>query len=669
MSFNKSEEITVVNITRPGALGDVLMNSWFVEGLKEKHQARIVYYTKYPEVAALIEGVDEVRDTDDWDQRTPGIDFYPQGYPFNLGYPGVPMEDHLLNYLEREFQVPKKTPKLKMTDYPIDSPYITISVKTGWSPYKNWSLDKWNEVVSQLLESYPEYQIIQLGGIDDPALTPCDRLLNLCSKTTIKQTVSLIKNAKLHLGLDSFTNHLAGIFETPAVILFGSTSPIGSGYASAKNIWLQLGCSPCYKEDPSISRDDRGICNNPPNQTYENPQHACMTGITVYSVLKAAKELLNKDRSIEVSEYIVKDYGKDYGAVYVQPSKKICVYGIALNEIKHVDRFMEAAKDADLVVIADTGSTDGTPERLRELGALVFDINIKPWRFDLARNSSLSLIPKDVDICVSLDLDEILQPGWRAEIERVWTPNTTRLSYNFDCNNGCVYPKDWIHSRTDYMWKHLCHETVVSNGLKPQVYAYTNMILALHDPDNSKSRGQYHEMLGRSVAEDPHSPRNSFYYARELTFHSQWNETIAEFTRYLDLPEATWIVERAYAMKCIGKAYWELGDHHNAEKWLHRSALEAPHYRDSWCELALMLYHQARWAECFAMSMKTLQITHREEVFTSDSNAWGYLPHDLASIAAWHLGVKSIAIEQARLAVNCAPDDIRLVRNLNALLE
>jgi hypothetical protein len=29
-----------------------------------------------------------------------------------------------------------------------------------------------------------------------------------------------------------------------------------------------------------MSRIPLGLCDNPPNQTYENPQHACMKGIS-----------------------------------------------------------------------------------------------------------------------------------------------------------------------------------------------------------------------------------------------------------------------------------------------------------------------------------------------------------------------------------------------------
>ena len=50
---------------------------------------------------------------------------------------------------------------------------------------------------------------------------------------------------------------------------------------------------------------------------------------------------------------------------------KIVVYTIAQNEMKFVERWMESMKEADAICVLDTGSTDGTPETLKRLGAKV----------------------------------------------------------------------------------------------------------------------------------------------------------------------------------------------------------------------------------------------------------------------------------------------------------
>ena len=90
---------------------------------------------------------------------------------------------------------------------------------------------------------------------------------------------------------------------------------------------------------------------------------------------------------------------------------KINVYAIAKNEEQFVKRWVNSMKEADNIYVLDTGSTDNTVKLLKELGVKVEVKEINPWRFDVARNESLKLIPKDADICISLDLDEVLIPN------------------------------------------------------------------------------------------------------------------------------------------------------------------------------------------------------------------------------------------------------------------
>ena len=276
----------------------------------------------------------------------------------------------------------------------------------------------------------------------------------------------------------------------------------------------------------------------------------------------------------------------------------------------------------------------------------------------------LALIPRDFDVCISLDLDEVLQPGWREEIERVWTAETTRLRYMFDWGAGIAFYYEKIHARQGYMWHHPCHEYPVPDGRITESWAQTDMLLAVHKPDPTKSRGQYLDLLALSVKEDPDCPRNAFYYARELSFHGQWEKSIEACETYLKLPRAIWMNERCYAYRVMGRCHSELGHPYDAERAFHLAAAEAPNTREPWCELAMLMYRQHRWAECFAYANRALQITDRQMVYTVDPEVWGAQPHDLASIAAWHLGLSSVSIEQAQLAVDKAPWDDRLQKNL-----
>lgn len=101
----------------------------------------------------------------------------------------------------------------------------------------------------------------------------------------------------------------------------------------------------------------------------------------------------------------------------VSKNKKIAVYGVCKNEESNIHKWYEHAKDADYILLLDTGSTDNTVSIAEELGINVFHASISPWSETVAKNTAMALLPSDVDICVCLDLDQIIQtPNWKSVI-------------------------------------------------------------------------------------------------------------------------------------------------------------------------------------------------------------------------------------------------------------
>lgn len=347
---------------------------------------------------------------------------------------------------------------------------------------------------------------------------------------------------------------------------------------------------------------------------------------------------------------------------------KIAVYAISKNEEQFVERFCASAKDADLILIADSGSTDNTVPKARECGAVVYDICVAPWRFDKARDAALALVPRDIVVCVSLDLDEVLEPGWREQIERTWKDDTTRLRYKYDWGGGISFFYEKIHHRHGYHWHHPVHEYPRPDNRIKEVVAHTDALLVSHHPDPAKSRGQYLDLLELSVAEDPRCPRNAFYYARELTFYRRWVDAVVALNKYLANPDANWPNERCYAMRLMGQAYEALGDPVRAQAWLEKATREAPGTREPWIELADLARRTDQWQLSFDCAAKALAITDKALVYTMDPSAWGARPHDLLALAAHHLGKQQIAAEHGRIACALAPGDERLIRNLDFYL-
>ena len=204
---------------------------------------------------------------------------------------------------------------------------------------------------------------------------------------------------------------------------------------------------------------------------------------------------------------------------------KVAVYTIALNEEQFVKRWYESAKDADFLLIADTGSKDNTARTAQRLGIHVVSISIKPWRFEDARNAALAFVPEDIDYCIALDMDEVLLPGWREALEDAHTKGTTRPRYKYtwswtkDGSPGLQYGGDKIHTRKNYRWQHPVHEVLSVYGVE-ETQSWVDLEIH-HYPDNTKPRSQYLPLLAMSVRENPYDDRNSFYYARELFLYGQ----------------------------------------------------------------------------------------------------------------------------------------------------
>lgn len=96
---------------------------------------------------------------------------------------------------------------------------------------------------------------------------------------------------------------------------------------------------------------------------------------------------------------------------------KLCVYAICKNESQFIDRWVDSMSEADYICVLDTGSTDDSFSKLKSRGVYVEQKIFEPFDFSAARNESLKLIPSWCDLAIWVDLDEYMEPGWRAVLE------------------------------------------------------------------------------------------------------------------------------------------------------------------------------------------------------------------------------------------------------------
>jgi glycosyltransferase involved in cell wall biosynthesis len=349
---------------------------------------------------------------------------------------------------------------------------------------------------------------------------------------------------------------------------------------------------------------------------------------------------------------------------------KIAIYTIAKNEEKFAERFMDSACEADMIIVADTGSTDNTIEILTRRGATVHQIDVNPWRFDVARNLSLDLVPQDVDVCVCIDLDEVLSPGWRKALEESWTPGTTRMRYQYvwstnpDGSPGVTFWYEKIHQRHGYYWRHPVHEILYyEDGIK-EVQTNCDKFTLFHYPDHSKSRSNYLPLLELSCKEDPDNDRNSHYLGREYMYYKHWDKAIEELKRHLSLPSAVWDAERSASMRYISNCYLKQGMLVEATNWCLRACAECPETREPWIDLAKVLYHREDWHGVLYAVESALKINERPMTYICEPESWGSTPYDFASIAAYQLQQYQRAVDYCTLALAINPQDSRLLMNM-----
>lgn len=350
---------------------------------------------------------------------------------------------------------------------------------------------------------------------------------------------------------------------------------------------------------------------------------------------------------------------------------KVCVYAICKNEEKFVKRWYESMKEADKIIVLDTGSTDNTVKLLESLGVEVHRKEIKPWRFDAARNESLNLVPKDYQICVCTDLDEVFASGWKEKLINSWDEDTTRMryTYNWPFNEygevGTTFLLNKIHSRNNYKWVHPVHEVLVPiNDEKEKV---CKDIVLNHYPDRSKSRSNYLSLLELSVKEDSEDDRNMHYLGREYMYYGRWDDAITTLKKHLELKKATWKDERCASMCFIARCYKGKNDIINAKEWYEKAVEEAPYLRESYVELGYLYYEEKDYLKAYYYLKKALEIDKKSDSYINEEFAWNGFIYDLLSICAFNLKLYKEALDNVKKALEKDKDNIRLKVNLELM--
>lgn len=225
---------------------------------------------------------------------------------------------------------------------------------------------------------------------------------------------------------------------------------------------------------------------------------------------------------------------------------KISVVMIAKNEEALIWKALASVKDADEIILCDTGSTDRTIEIAKQLPQV--RVVYWPWNddFSAARNCANSFASGD--FCLALDCDHTLdnsmdevrreaiktqELGHKSAFVRAGTSHWMAVLFKNHCG---------IH------WKGRCHE-VISLVTKHK----TTLSMTI---GSSPNHALDPERNLRILLKDERTPRTLFYLGRTCWEMKDYAEAVHWIEEYLQV--GTWLPERAEAYYVLANCYWQL---------------------------------------------------------------------------------------------------------------
>ena len=360
---------------------------------------------------------------------------------------------------------------------------------------------------------------------------------------------------------------------------------------------------------------------------------------------------------------------------------KVCVYAICKNEKEWINRWLENMSEADYIVVLDTGSTDGSFEMLQNDSRVtrVEQKVINPWRFDVARNESMKLVPEDTDIFVCTDFDEVFEQGWCKVLRDNWQPEDTRCYYTYAWSHNSlgepqdVFKYDKIHTR-EYHWIFPVHEVLCPDDLtKPEKALDAGEHIYLHHlQDMNKPRSYYFDLLQLGVDENPDNSHCRMLLAREYLLKNDYDNAFEQYKACLDYADIHEPNKKLVLCEVYGRlgdlAYWHKHDLSTAVYYFNQWIQVDRTYREPYFCMADMYNNEGLYPIAIGMITNALVVSVRHYDWVERKDNWIAKAEEILCYS--YLGLKDYnnAIQHGQLAIQHDPNNLQLLHKyINAL--
>jgi len=345
---------------------------------------------------------------------------------------------------------------------------------------------------------------------------------------------------------------------------------------------------------------------------------------------------------------------------------KISLCLIVRDEEDSIGNCLESVRNiVDEIVIVDTGSKDKTKEIARNYTEKVYDFE---WIDDFSKARNYSFSKATMDYILWLDADDVLLAEDARKLKKLKETMETNidivmLEYNvgYDENGktSMSFFRERIFRRTgEFKWHDPIHEYIELEGN----IVYVNICVTHKKCHFSPGRNLmiFEKMISEGKAL---SPRNNFYYARELFYYNKIDEAIDYFQRFLNSEEG-WSENNISACEDLAKCYGVKKDTKNMVKTLYRSFEYGVPRAEICCQLGNYYKELADLEKAifwFDLATKLKKPQYCSGFISHD--CWGYIPYMEMCVCYDKLGNIEEAIRCNELAGEIKPNDSSVLYN------
>lgn len=355
---------------------------------------------------------------------------------------------------------------------------------------------------------------------------------------------------------------------------------------------------------------------------------------------------------------------------------RVCLYAIAKNEEHEVEEWYQSVKEADEVVVLDTGSTDNTVSKLKEFGVKVYQKTYTQFRFDVARNDALDFARQTgCDIFFTIDLDERLSDGWCDAIKSKWIKGIhTRATYKYAYgNNNTQGARNWMHDLS-WGWTYPCHEALVRKDsiwytIDEELDLREDIIVRHYPKPKKPTRSQYLSLLEMRINEHPTDCSSLAYYIRELMYVAEWNKMIEIYNRMKT--QGYQCAEWVWCLIWASVAYEAIGDVDQAINLLNQAIKQDKRFRTAYINLAQIYNSRCQYCMAEGVLKQGLRDTPWDirSLFLDSHDLWSWRYYDWLYVVCFNQSKIDEAFKWVSLALFENPDHTLLQQHYKSCVE